>query len=102
MRSAPSLFPAQPKKQALCRRAPPGRRLRLGHPFPHLRLIASRLKLAPRCIRVIEEGLDFLAYYLLDKHEVPEFVLEPIEVLLRAVFRPSQSRSEERRVGKDS
>ena len=38
--------------------------------------------------RVIEEGLEFLADDLLDEHKAPELELEPIEVLLRAFFRP--------------
>ena len=51
-------------------------------------LTASRLKLAPRCIGgILEEGLEFLAHHLLDEHEAPELVLEPVEVLLRAFFR---------------
>ncbi len=32
--------------------------------------------------RELEEGLE-LRHFLLDKHEAPELVLEPIEVLLR-------------------
>src|SRR6202044_4127183 len=36
--------------------------------------------------RIIEEGLDFLADDLLDEYEAPELELEPIEILLSAVF----------------
>ena len=65
------------------------RRLRLGHPFPQLRFDCVKIEAcAPLHRRVIEEGLDFLAHYLLDEHEAPEFILEPIEVLLGSFFRP--------------
>src|SRR5258706_507786 len=66
-----------------------GRRFRFGHLLSHLRLDCVKVEAgSPLHRRVIEEGLDFLAHYLLDKHEAPELELEPIEVLLRPVFRP--------------
>ena len=49
------------------------RRLRLGHPFRHLRF--DCIKVEARALlhrREIEEGLEFLANYLLDEHEAPE------------------------------
>src|SRR5437588_6575840 len=65
------------------------RRLGLGHPFRHLRLHGIEVEArAALHRRVIEEGLEFLAHHLLDEHEAPELILEPIEVLLRPVFRP--------------
>src|SRR5271169_3386170 len=65
------------------------RRLRLGHPFRHFSFDSVKVEArASLHRRVIEEGLEFLAHYLLDEHEAPELVLEPIEVLLRSVFRP--------------
>jgi hypothetical protein len=42
---------------------------------------------APLHRREVEKGLEFLAHYLLDEHKAPELELEPIEVLLPAVFR---------------
>src|SRR5207302_2023853 len=38
--------------------------------------------------RVIKEGLERLTHYLLDEHEAPELILEPVEVLLCPFFRP--------------
>ena len=65
------------------------RRLRLLHLLRHLRFDGVKIEArAPLHRREIEEGLEFLAHYLLDEHEAPELVLEPIEVLLRAFFRP--------------
>ena len=59
------------------------------HPFRHLRLDGVKIEArAPLHRREIEEGLELLADHLLDEHEAPELELEPIEVLLRAVFRP--------------
>ena len=64
-------------------------RLRLRHPFRHLRFHRVQVETrAPLHRRKIEEGLDCLAHYLLDEHKAPEFILEPIEVLLRPFFRP--------------
>ena len=57
--------------------------------FRHLRF--HRFEVEARASlhwRVIQEGLDFLAYQLLDEHKAPELILEPIEVLLRPFFRP--------------
>ena len=50
---------------------------------------ASRLKLAPFCIG--GNSIAVMASFstcLLDEHEAPEFVLEPVEVLLRSVLVP--------------
>src|SRR4051812_5019639 len=38
--------------------------------------------------RELDRGHGQLLYLLLDKHEAPELVFEPVEVLLGAVFRP--------------
>src|SRR5258707_1273321 len=49
------------------------RGLRLGHPFPHLRFDRIEIEAcAPLHRGIIEEGLEFLAHYLLDEHETPE------------------------------
>src|SRR5438034_6083247 len=59
------------------------------HPFRHLRFHSVKIEArAPLHRRVIEEGLEFLAHHLLDEDKAPELELEPIEVLLRAFFRP--------------
>ena len=63
--------------------------LRLGHPLRHFRFHGVKVEArATLHRREIEEGLNLLAHYLLDKHEAPELVFEPIEILLRPVFRP--------------
>src|SRR5438034_5606061 len=65
-----------------------GGRLRLFHLFRHLGF--HGIKIETRTLlhrRVIKEGLEFLAHHLLDEDKAPELELEPIEVLLRAVFR---------------
>ena len=65
------------------------RRFGLGHPLRHLRL--DRFEIEARAAlhrREVEEGLEFLADDLLDEHEAPELILEPVEILLRAVLRP--------------
>ena len=63
--------------------------LRLLHLFRHLRFHCVEIEArAPLHRRVIEEGLEFLAHHLLDEDKAPELELEPIEVLLRPVFRP--------------
>ena len=51
---------------------------------------ASRLKLAPFCIggNSMAVMMSF-STSLLDEHEAPEFVLEPVEVLLRPGFGPA-------------
>ena len=50
-----------------------------------LALTASRLKLAPFCIGGNSTAvIASFSTSLLDKYEAPEFVLEPIEVLLRS------------------
>src|SRR5208283_3212576 len=68
---------------------PFGRFLRLLHLFAHLSFDCIKIEArAPLHRRIIKESLDFLANYLLDEHEAPELVLEPIEVLLRAILRP--------------
>ena len=64
-------------------------RLRLGHLFGHLRF--HGVKIEARAFlhrRVFKEGLEFLAHHLLDEHKAPELILEPVEVLLAAFFRP--------------
>src|SRR5438034_1189125 len=66
-----------------------GSRLRLFHLFRHLRF--DGIKIETRAFlhwRIIEKGLQFLAHHLLDENKAPELELEPIEVLLRAFFRP--------------
>src|SRR4029077_6799224 len=64
-------------------------RLRLGHLFRHLCFHCVKIETrAPLHRWVIEKGLKFLAHHLLDEHKTPELELEPIEVLLRAFFRP--------------
>src|SRR5438034_6966462 len=66
-----------------------GSRLRLFHLFRHLRF--DGIKIETRAFlhwRIFEEGLEFLAHHLLDENKAPELELEPIEVLLRAFFRP--------------
>src|SRR5438552_214322 len=64
------------------------RRLSLFHLFRHLRFLIVKIEArASLHRRVIEEGLEFLAHHLLDEDEAPELELEPIEVLLRAIFR---------------
>src|SRR5881296_1243920 len=66
-----------------------GGRLRLFHLFRHFSF--DRVKIETRAAlhwRVIEEGLEFLAHYLLDEYKAPELELEPIEVLLPTFFRP--------------
>src|SRR5439155_2841766 len=66
-----------------------GGRLRLFHLFRHLRLDGIKVETrASLHRRVIQEGLKFLAHHLLDEDKAPELELEPIEVLLRAFFRP--------------
>src|SRR5438876_2601067 len=66
-----------------------GSRFRLLHPFCHLRFDCVKVEArASLHRRVIEESLEFLAHYLLNEHETPELVFEPIEVLLPAFFRP--------------
>src|SRR6266480_3680734 len=66
-----------------------GGRLRLFHLFRHLRLDGIKVETrASLHRRVIEERLKFLAHHLLDENKAPELELEPIEVLLRAFFRP--------------
>ena len=65
------------------------RRFRLGHAFSHFRF--HSLKIKARAFlhrRIFQESLEFLADDLLDEHKAPELELEPVEVLLRAVFRP--------------
>lgn len=37
--------------------------------------------------REFDEGLEFLAHYLLNEDEAPELVFEPVEILLCAVLR---------------
>src|SRR5436190_1985752 len=65
------------------------RGLRLLHPFRHLGFHGIQVETrAALHRRVIEECLKFLAHHLLDEYESPELKLEPIEVLLSAVFRP--------------
>src|ERR1700688_4141070 len=65
------------------------RLLCLAHLLLHLRLKRIEIEArAPLHRRVFEEGLDLLANDLLDEDEAPEFVFEPIEILLRAVLRP--------------
>jgi hypothetical protein len=64
-------------------------RLCLGHPSRHLGFDGVKIKArAPLHRRVFEEGLNFFGYDLLNKNKAPELELEPIEVLLRPVFRP--------------
>src|SRR5437764_14555115 len=63
-------------------------RLRLFHLFRHLRFHC--VKIETRTLlhrRVIKEGLELLAHHLLDEDKAPEVELEPIEVLLRTIFR---------------
>src|SRR5436190_5002248 len=63
--------------------------LRLLHLFRHFSF--NRVKVETRAFlhwRIIEKGLQFLAHHLLDENKAPELELEPIEVLLRAFFRP--------------
>src|SRR5204863_9325300 len=60
-------------------------RLCLFHFFCHFRF--DRLKIEARALlhwRVFKEGLECLAHDLLDKHEPPELVLEPVKILLCA------------------
>src|SRR3954451_4827616 len=65
-----------------------GSRLRLLHPFPHFGFHGLQVKACAALHRPeIKEGLEFHAHYLLDKHKAPELKLEPIEVLLSALFR---------------
>src|SRR5207249_9919564 len=66
-----------------------GSRLRMFHLVRHLRF--DGIKIETRAFlhwRIFEEGLEFLAHHLLDENKAPELELEPIEVLLRAFFRP--------------
>src|SRR5881392_2301774 len=93
--------PAHPEKKAGGLSEPPAvklsllllarafaRRFRLGHLFRHLRFHGIKVETrTPLHRRVVEEGLEFLAHHLLDEHKAPELEFEPIEVLLRAVFR---------------
>ena len=68
---------------------PFARCLSLFHLLRHLGFDCVEIEArAPLHRRKIEEGLEFLAHYLLDKHEPPELELEPIEVLLATFFRP--------------
>src|SRR3954451_12192924 len=63
------------------------RRLRLLHLLCHFGF--DSLEVEARALlhrRILKEGLERLAHYLLDKHETPELVLEPIEILLCAFF----------------
>src|SRR5437016_4375284 len=63
--------------------------LRLFHLFRHFSF--NRVKVETRAFlhwRIFEKGLEFLAHHLLDENKAPELELEPIEVLLRAFFRP--------------
>src|SRR5437764_13651166 len=63
--------------------------LRLLHLFRHFSF--NRVKVETRAFlhwRIFEKGLEFLAHHLLDENKAPELELEPIEVLLRAFFRP--------------
>src|SRR5271166_267720 len=61
---------------------------RLGHFLLHLRLDRVEIEAgAALHRRIVEESLDFLAHQLLDEDEAPELILEPVEVLLRAVLR---------------
>src|SRR5689334_8252080 len=63
--------------------------LRLLHPFRHLRFDSVEVKARTALHRrIVEEGLEFLAYHLLNEHEAPELVFEPVEILLSALFRP--------------
>src|SRR5438874_11911271 len=60
-------------------------RLGLLYPLRHLRLHGIEVEArAALHRRVIDEALEGLAHHLLDEHEPPELVLEPIEVLLGA------------------
>src|ERR1700752_3986960 len=68
---------------AFCRRVRPGPSFR--HRGFHGLEVEAR---APLHRRVIEEGLEFLAHHLLDKHKTPELELEPVEVLLSTFFCP--------------
>src|SRR5438876_12037472 len=83
-----------PRVGALARNSPLlagtfARRLGLLHPFRHLRFHGIEVEArAALHGRVIDEGLECLAHYLLDEHETPELKFEPIEVLLRTFFRP--------------
>src|SRR5258705_11926838 len=53
-----------------------GRCLRLGHFCRHLGFDCVEIEAcAPLHRWVLEEGLEFLAHYLLDEHETPELVL---------------------------
>src|SRR5882724_10050097 len=66
-----------------------GRRFRLLHLFRHFSF--DRVKIETRTLlhwRVIKEGLECLAHYLLDEYKAPELEFEPIEVLLSPLFRP--------------
>ena len=55
----------------------------LGHSFAHFGLDRVEVETGTALHRwVIKEGLNFFADDLLDEHETPEFILEPIEVLL--------------------
>src|SRR3954451_24921094 len=63
------------------------RRLRLLHLLCHFGF--DSLEVEARALlhrRILKEGLERLAHYLLDEHETPELVLEPIEILLCAFF----------------
>src|SRR5690242_10481959 len=63
--------------------------LRLLHPFSHFGFHCVEIEACPFLHRwIIEERLEFLAHHLLDEHKTPELELEPIEVLLRSLFRP--------------
>ena len=60
------------------------RRLRLSHPLGHFGLYGVEVETRPSLHRrVFEEGLEFLAYQLLNKDKAPELELEPIKLLLR-------------------
>src|ERR1035438_5023856 len=67
-----------------------GCRFRLGHSLRHLRFDGVEVEArASLHRRVLEEGLEFLTHYLLNEHETPELIHEPItEVKLRTLFRP--------------
>src|SRR5436305_10535789 len=63
--------------------------LRLLHLFRHLRFHSVKVEArAALHWRIIQEGLELLAHYLLHEDKAPELELEPIEVLLPTFFGP--------------
>src|SRR5437867_9741948 len=87
--SGPARLSHPPLQSLLSIASPFGRCLCLGHPLRHLCFDGLKIETrAPLHWRVFEEGLDLLGNQLLNENKAPEFVLEPVEVLLSTVFRP--------------